>query len=77
MLHEHKHLFTDYIEYKDSCIENVHNYFCKRSLNVNKYASTNAVKYELGRFPITHKAWGHLVKYWLRLQSGTGHTILN
>ena len=47
------------------------------SLNVNKYASTSAVKYELGRFPITHKAWGHLVKYWLRLESGTGHAILD
>ena len=38
---------------------------------------TSAVKYELGRFPITHLAWEHVVKYWLRLESGTGHTILN
>ena len=77
LLRENKHLFTDYIDNNDSSIQNVHNYFCKRSLNVNEYASTSAVKYELGRFHITHKAWGHAVKYWLRLESGTGHTILN
>ena len=56
LMREHKHLFTDYIDNNDSSIENVHNYFCKRSLRVNKYASTSAVKYELGRFPIAHKA---------------------
>ena len=31
----------------------------------------------MGRFPITHKAWGQSIKYCVRLESGTGNKLLN
>ena len=31
----------------------------------------------MGRFPITHKAWGQSIKDWVRLESGTGNKLLN
>ena len=58
-------------------IEKVHQYFCKRTLNVSKYASKNAVNAELGRCPIMHKAWGLAVEYSLRLENCTENAILN
>ena len=58
-------------------IEKVHSDFCKRTLNVSKYASTTAVMGELGRYPIMHNAWSHSIKYWLRLHRGTHNVLLN
>ena len=48
------------IKTKTRSIEKVHQYFCKRTLNVSKYASKNAVNAELGRSPIMHKGWGFI-----------------
>ena len=62
---------------KESSIEKVHNYFCKRSLNMSKYASNTAIQEELGRYPIYNIAKGFVIKYWLRLNSGTKNVILN
>ena len=58
-------------------VEQVHTSFCKRSLNVNKYASTTGVMAELARYPIMHNAHALAIKYWLRLKSGTHNKLLN
>ena len=77
LLREHSDIFSDYVIKQDTEVEKLHNYFCKRTLNVSKYASTNAVSAELGRMLITHKAWGLVKKYWLRLENGTRNKLLN
>ena len=45
--------------------------------NASKYASTNAITAEFGRLPASHKAWGLVVIYWLRLENETGKKHLN
>ena len=71
-------LFTisNFVE-KESIIEKVHNDFCKKALNISKYASNMAVQAELGRYPIINSAKSFAVKYWLRLKSGTENIVLN
>ena len=39
--------------------------------------SALAITAELGRPPISHKAWGLVVKYWLRLENETGNKPIN
>ena len=58
-------------------IEKIHHDFCKKSLNISKYASNTAVQGELGRMPIVSIARGLAIKYWLRLNSGTENRLLN
>ena len=78
LLRDYSHIFfSNYEDKNENEIEKVHQYFCKRTLNVSKYASKNTVNAELGRCPIMHKAWGLAVKYWLRLENGTENAILN
>ena len=77
LLRNYSHIFSNYEDKNENEIEKVHQYFCKRTLNVSKYASKNAVNAELGRSPIMHKAGGLAVKYWLRLENGTENAILN
>ena len=77
LLRDYSHNFSNYEDKNENEIEKVHQYFCKRKLNVSKYASKNAVNAEMGRCPIMHKAWGLAVKYWLRLENGTENAILN
>jgi len=64
-------------EEKESDIEKVHNDFCKKSINISKYASNTAVQGELGRMPIINTSKGLLIKYWLRLSWGTENKLLN
>lgn len=51
--------------------------FCKRSLNISKYASNLAVLGELGRFPLNNTVWATCIKYWVRLHGGTRNELLN
>ena len=51
--------------------------YCKKSLNMSKYASSTAVLFELGATPIDHKAYSLAIKYWLRLTRGTKNKLLN
>ena len=51
--------------------------YAKRTLNLSKYASNMAVQGELARFPLLHKAWGLVIKYWLRLCHGTSNVLVN
>ena len=37
----------------------------------------SVVSAELGRMPITHKAWGLVIKYWIRLENETRNRLLN
>ena len=57
--------------------EKVHTDYCKRTLNITKFASSTAVMGEMGRYPIVFNARSHSIKYWLRLNAGTKNTILN
>ena len=41
----------------------MHQYFCKRTLNISKFVNKDAVNAELGRCPVMHKAWGLAVEY--------------
>ena len=72
----HNRPISNFIE-KEYDIEKVHNDFCKKSLNVSKYASNVAVQGELGRFPISNTAKSVVIKYWLRLNAGTKNVLLN
>ena len=65
LLRENSDIFSDYVNKQDKEVEKLHHYFCKRTLNVSKYTSTYAITAGLGRLPISHKAWGLVVKYWL------------
>ena len=51
--------------------------FCKRSLNISKYASNTATQFELGCKPIDNKMFSLAIKYWLRLANGTSNLFLN
>ncbi len=57
--------------------EKVHTDFLKFVLNVSKFASNDAVRYELGRHPIENRILYYVIKYWLRMAQGTGNHILN
>ena len=57
LLRDYSHIVSNYEDKNENEIEKEHKYFCKRTLNVSKYASKNAVNAELGRCPIMHKAW--------------------
>ena len=69
-------VITNFLE-KESDIEKLHHDFCKKALNVSKYASNAAVEGELGRFPVNNTAKGLAIKYWLRMNSGTNNVLLN
>ena len=77
LLRERPNIISNYHDKRENQDEKLHQYFCKRSLNISKYASNTAVSTELGRFPITHQAWRQSMKYWVRLESGTGNKLLN
>ena len=62
---------------KETIIQSAGRCFCKRSLNVNKYASNSAVMGELGRYPLTYTIWITVIKYWVRLSNGTENRLLN
>ena len=71
------YMFTDF---QDDCISDVdkaHMDFCKKSLNISKYASNTAVYFELGVTPLQHKMLSLAIKYWLRLTNGTENVLLN
>ena len=72
-----RHKFTTYCDELKADVEKIQRYFCKRSLNVNKYASNSAVMGELGRYPLTYNIWTTVIKYWLRLSNGTENSLLN
>ena len=54
--------------------ERVHKDYCKRVLNVSKYASDQAW---LGRTSIENQILYMIVKYWLRLEQGSENEIVN
>ena len=61
----------------NSSYEKVHTDFCKYTLNMSKYASTDACLGELGRYPIINTISLYCMKYWLRLEQGTKNKPLN
>ena len=77
LLRQNPNFITNFESKTPHKVERVHTSFCKRSLNVNKYASTTGVIDELARYPIIHNAHALAVKYWLRLKSGTKNKLLN
>ena len=60
-----------------SDLDKLHLSFCKKSLNMSKYASNTGVLFELGALPVEHKAFSLVIKYWLRLTGGTKNILLN
>ena len=67
---------TEKTESKDPG-ESVHMTFCKLLLGVNKHASHNACRGELGRLPIRAKASGRSLKFWINLQSSQDSKLSN
>jgi hypothetical protein len=57
--------------------EKIQSEFSKYVLNVNKYASSKACRAELGLFPLCNTTWSHAIKYYLRMEFGTGNALLN
>ena len=53
----------------------VHHDYCKKSLNISKYASSTAVQGKLGRMPISNTSKGLVIKYCLRLHFGTENKL--
>ena len=43
ILQDYSHIYSNYEDKNENEIAKVHKYFCKRTLNVSKYASKNAV----------------------------------
>ena len=52
----------------DQPYEKVHTKFLKFALGISKNASNNAIRAELGRFPLEIKLQQKLIKYWHRLE---------
>ena len=51
--------------------------YIKRAMNVSKYPSSLVMQMELGRYPITHRAWSSVIKYWQRLRKSSANVLLN
>ena len=47
----------------NSELETCQTNYIKKAMNVSKYSSSLAMQVELGRYPITHRAWGSVIKY--------------
>ena len=76
----HSNLTYKFSDYEEKCITDTNKTyvdFCKRSLNISKYASNTATYFELGCKPIDNKMLSLTVKYWLRLANGTENQLLN
>ena len=71
------HIFSNYIDKSISNTNKTFADFCKRSLNITKFASNTATQFELGCKPIDNKMFCLAVKYWLRLANGTSNLLLN
>ena len=71
------YIFTNYEEKNASDTDKAYIDFCKRSLNISKYASNTATYFELGGKPIDNKMKSLAIKYWLRLAKGTENILLN
>ena len=69
--------FQHFRDTKDSAMEMVHKNFLKKSLNISKHASNTCIYKDLKRSPVTHRAWAMVIKYWIRLNSGTETCLLN
>ena len=69
--------FINYEEKSTSDTDKAYTDFCKRSLNMSKYASNTATHFELGSKPLDNKMQSLAVKYWLRLANGTNNLLLN
>ena len=52
------------LEYDKGKHEKVQNMCCEFVLNITKYASNDAVRAELGRYPLSFHIWTNCVKYW-------------
>ncbi len=61
---------------EDTLYEKMHSKFLKFVLNVNKHSSNTAVRGELGRFPISAKAWALSIKYWHNIVTQRSPNIL-
>ena len=71
------YIFSNYIDKSISNTNKTFADFCKRSLNITKFASNTATQFELGCKPIDNKMFCLAVKYWLRLANGTSNLLLN
>ena len=69
--------FWNFQEKNPSDLEKVHTNYMKRSLNIKKRASSLCAHEELYSFPITHTAGSMVIKYWLRITTGTQNRLLN
>jgi len=69
--------FQVYEDKSSNDIDIFHTSFCKKSLNVSKYASNLAVLGELGRYPLSINCIVQVIKYWIRLSNGTKNDLLN
>lgn len=63
--------FKIFTAYEGQTQEKVNIKLCKYLLNVNKRASNDAVRGELGRYPLYIKAIEQMIKYWIRLNNNT------
>ena len=69
-------IISNFVE-SESSFEKVHHDFCKKSLNMSKFASNTAIVGELGRYPLSNTAKASCIKYWLRMNAGTENILLN
>ena len=61
----------------NSELETCQTNYIKKAMNVSKYSSSPAMQVKLGRYPITHRAWGSVIKYWQRLRKSSANVLLN
>ncbi len=76
-----RHPSTFIISYDENIsdceIDQTYSSFCKYALGISKYTSSTLTLGELGNFPLSHKASVLALAYWLRMEQGTEHILLN
>ena len=65
-MHQHTLTFINNLlkTYYKNGVDKIHHDFCKKFLNISKYASSMTVQGELGRYPVMNSANSFAVKYW-------------
>ena len=73
IIHGYLDTFIALLMYFETCQTD----YIKRAMNVSKYSSSLVMQMELGRYPITHRAWSSAIKYWQRLRKSSANVLLN
>ena len=72
LTHREPNMDTKHYKY-----DRVRDDYCKFTMNLTRYSSTEACKPELGRFPVSNKIWSMVAQYWTRMEQGKPYPLVN